>query len=125
VARDLRVGDVAALVLQERGQRGLRFAPLACGFLLLALGFDALVLLLLRADRVRLGEVDVLARARLAVRGPRIRMRLLAVLRTTLRRLAARGFAVRRLALPGLSPCAGLGLPCWGVCLGRSGFARA
>jgi len=46
---------------RQRAQVGLGFAAQACFFLLQALGLDAVVLLLLRADRIGLGQVDLLA----------------------------------------------------------------
>src|SRR5690606_30271425 len=66
--RDLRLRVVQRLALQERGQLRARLAPLARGFLLAALGLDPLFLLLLRADRIGLGQVDVAVRPRLARR---------------------------------------------------------
>src|SRR3546814_7444556 len=58
---------VERLVLEQRGEFRLGFASQARLLLLQALGRDALVLLALGADRVGLGEVDVLALA--GVRG--------------------------------------------------------
>src|SRR5690606_29057396 len=66
VAHMLRVGGVESLAVEQRGQLRLRFAAQARGFLLLALGADALVLLALGAYGIRLGEVDVALRPALA-----------------------------------------------------------
>src|SRR5690606_40595387 len=76
---------VQRLAFDQPRQPALRFAALARGFLLLPLCLDALVLFLLRTDRIGLGQVDVLAQ-------PARRRPLAALLR---RRLAARRLAVR------------------------------
>src|SRR3970282_2599382 len=67
--RDLGVGGVEALVLDQFGQRGAGLAAQTRLFLPGLLGRDALVLLALRADGIGLGEVDVLAGTRLAAAG--------------------------------------------------------
>src|SRR3546814_1705509 len=87
---------VERLVLEQRGEFRLGFASLARLLLLQALGRDALVLLALGADRVGLGEVDVLALAgvawmrllRLPVRRrPRLRARFMLAVAGRLRGL--------------------------------------
>src|SRR3546814_15599046 len=84
------------MVLGERGEVRLGFASQARLLLLQALGRDALVLLALGANRVGLGEVDVLALAgvawmrllRLPVRRrPRLRARFLLAVAGRLRGL--------------------------------------
>ena len=67
MAGDVGSRVVEALVLDQFVQPGLGFAAQAGFFLLLPLGFDAFVLLALRADRIRLGQIDVFLRARLAL----------------------------------------------------------
>src|SRR5690606_38196836 len=61
VAGDLRVRVVEHLALDHGGELRARLAAAACLLLLLLLGGDALVLFLLRADRVGLGPVDLAA----------------------------------------------------------------
>src|SRR3546814_3883775 len=93
---EVGVGVVERLVLEQRGEFRLGFASQARLLLLQALGRDALVLLALGADRVGLGEVDVLALAgvawmrllRLPVRRrPRLRARFLLAVAGRLRGL--------------------------------------
>ena len=96
----LGIGGIERLVFQESGQLRLGLTAQARLLLLAAFGLDAFVLFLLRADRVGLGQVDVLAPR------PFLRRRLL-VLRFVLRAASCvRGFAAllrrRRLALFGL-----------------------
>ena len=76
MANELGVGDVERLVLEQFGHLRLGGATARRFFLLQAFGFDALLLFLLRADRIGLGQVDLLlaarrtaARARLATAG--------------------------------------------------------
>ena len=95
----LGIGGIERLVFQESGQLRLGLTAQARLLLLAAFGLDAFVLFLLRADRVGLGQVDVLARALLAL------MLLLAGMRGPALR-AARGMRFR-LAGSGL---AGIGL---------------
>src|SRR5690606_21360497 len=64
MARDLRVLDVEGLALQEFRQLRPRLAPLPGLLLLPALGLEALFLLLLRAQRIGPGEVDLLLETR-------------------------------------------------------------
>src|SRR5690606_19837979 len=71
VPRDLGPGIVEGPPLEELVEPRARFPPQSRVLLAQALGLDAFVLLLLRTDRVGLGQVDVLARARLAGR-PRL-----------------------------------------------------
>src|SRR5690606_25248459 len=63
VAGDVGLVHVQGLAFQPRRQLRPRLAALACLFLLLLLGLDPLLLLALGADRVGLGEVDLLAAA--------------------------------------------------------------
>ncbi|EGD20953.1 hypothetical protein XGA_0377 [Xanthomonas hortorum ATCC 19865] len=60
---DIGIGMIQALVLEQFFELGLGFATQACFFLLQSLGFDTLVLLALRTDRIGLGQIDVFARA--------------------------------------------------------------
>src|SRR5690606_7231473 len=63
VAGDVGPGVVQGPALQERLELRACLAAQAGFFLPFALGLDAFVLFLLRADRVRTREIDVLARA--------------------------------------------------------------
>jgi len=63
VAHVFGVRCIQRFVLEKFGNLCLRFALDPRRFLLQPLGFDALVLFLLRANRVGLGEIDLLSRA--------------------------------------------------------------
>ncbi len=64
MAGDLGRGVVERLVLEELGQLSFGLAALARLFLAQALGFDALLFFLLRADGVGLGQVHLFLGAR-------------------------------------------------------------
>jgi len=108
VARDVGCFGVEGLAFQQDLQLGLGLAADTRLFLLQALGLDAVVLFLLRTDRIRLGEIDILARARLARRA----LRRAGAGRTALARWTAITVTRGPLALAGLAagraPC---GLP--------------
>lgn len=103
MAGDFRARVVERLVLEQFGQLGFRLAAFARFFLAQALGLDALVFFLLRADRVGLGQIDFFLRARLAV-VPGLAVRRPAQLRFVLPGAAAVRAILIRSALVGPAP---------------------